>query len=56
MRATQKQLDTLAEKITRDVCELPDRTSPEDQPEMLLVTADELAAIVVQHVEAFLAE
>jgi NTP pyrophosphatase (non-canonical NTP hydrolase) len=36
----------LAEQIVREVAELPDRTSPEDQPDMMLVTADELAAIV----------
>lgn len=32
--------------IIRDVAELPDRTSPEDQPDMMLVTADELEAIL----------
>lgn len=37
----------IAEEIVREVAELPDRTSPEDQPEMMLVTADELKAIVI---------
>ncbi len=32
--------------ILRDVAELPDRTSPEDQPHMMLVTVDELRAIL----------
>lgn len=31
-------------KILTDLAELPDRTSPEDQLDMLLVTADEIAA------------
>lgn len=36
----------LADLIVRDVAELPDRTSPDDQPDMLLVTADELRGII----------
>lgn len=35
-----------ADRIIQDVAELPDRTSPEDQPDMMLVTADELRVIV----------
>lgn len=34
------------ESIIRDVAELPDRTSPEDWPEAMLVTADELRTIL----------
>ena len=37
------------DRIIRAVAELPDRTSPDDQPEMMLVTADELAAILRAH-------
>lgn len=37
----------VAEKIVRDVAELPDRDSPDDWPEAMLVTSDELAAIVL---------
>lgn len=37
----------LAEQIVREVAELPDRTSPDDWPEAMLVTGDELLAIVV---------
>ena len=33
------------EAIIRDVAELPDRTSPSDWPEAMLVTADELRTI-----------
>jgi len=32
--------------IVRDVAELPDRDSPDDWPEAMLVTADELRSIV----------
>ncbi|ENV97837.1 hypothetical protein F938_01246 [Acinetobacter bereziniae LMG 1003 = CIP 70.12] len=43
---------TLNEKINliiRDVAELPDRTSPEDFPEALIVTSDELEEILIHH-------
>jgi hypothetical protein len=36
----------VADRICRDVAELPDRNSPEDWPEAMLVTHDELQAIV----------
>lgn len=35
--------------VLRDVAELPDRSSPEDEPDMMLVTADELRLIIEQH-------
>lgn len=35
-----------ATRVIREVAELPDRTSPEDQPEMMLVSADELRTIL----------
>ena len=41
--------------ITTDVGELPDRTSPEDQPDMMLVTVEELDGIVETRVRQFLA-
>jgi hypothetical protein len=31
--------------LVRQVSELPDRTSPADQPDLLLVTGEELAAL-----------
>jgi hypothetical protein len=43
---TTASAELLACLIVRDVAELPDRTSPEDQPDMMLVTADELRSIV----------
>lgn len=45
-------MSNLSEKIAliiRDVAELPDRTSPEDWPEALIVTGDELEEILIQH-------
>jgi hypothetical protein len=38
--------DNVAEMVARDVAELGDRTSPDDWPEAMLVTADELTIIV----------
>lgn len=43
---------TLTKKINhiiRDVAELPDRTSPEDWPEALILTGDELKEILIQN-------
>lgn len=37
------------DSIIRDVAELPDRTSPEDCPEAMLVTQDELRVILSRH-------
>lgn len=41
------QLDRLAERIVLEVAEIPDRNSPEDWPEAMLVTCDELRGIVL---------
>ena len=38
--------DSLANQVVREVAELPDRTSPDDMPDMLMVTAQELHDIV----------
>ncbi len=35
--------------IVRDIAELPDRTSPPEWPEAMLVTADELRTILERH-------
>lgn len=35
--------------IFDDLCELPDHTSPEDQPDLLMATEDELATILKRH-------
>lgn len=37
----------IIEGVIRDVAELPDRTSPEDWPEAMMVTADELRSILL---------
>lgn len=50
-RATTLDPERIATHIVREVCELPDRNSPDDQPEMLLVTCDELHGIVVAAME-----
>ena len=39
-------VDDVVNEIIRDVAELPDRTSPEDWPDAMLVTADELRTIL----------
>ena len=41
--------ELIAQGIARDVAELPDRTSPDDQPDMMLVSAKELEAIVLAY-------
>jgi hypothetical protein len=48
------ELDALGNDICRDVCELPDRTSPEDQPLMLQVMTEELHGIVTERVRPLL--
>lgn len=40
------------DNVLRDVAELPDRNSPEDWPEAMLVTGDELRQIIVTHAPA----
>jgi hypothetical protein len=35
--------------IIRDICELPDRSSPEDDPDAMVVTADELKAVLLSN-------
>lgn len=39
-------LEEVSALIVRDVAELPDRTSPQDWPEAMLVTPEELRAIL----------
>ena len=47
--AAQALVPLNIQAIIRDVCELPDRTSPEDQPEMMLVTGEELNMILSRY-------
>lgn len=49
-------LRAAADAAVQAVAELPDRTSPDDWPEAMLVTADELRAIVKQALVAALPE
>lgn len=42
----------IADQIVQRVVELPDRSSPEDWPEAMLVTGPELLAIVTEEIEA----
>lgn len=44
-------LKATAEAIARDIAELPDRTSPEDAPEMMLVTHDELISAIISRLD-----
>lgn len=53
MTTTQRARD-LAEKIVVGVCELPDRTSPDDWPEAMLVTGEELHALIMDRAKAAL--
>lgn len=48
----QAPASDLADRIVLRVAELPDRTSPDDWPEAMLVTADELRAIVSEEAPA----
>ncbi len=38
---------SIADRVAREVAELPDRTSPEDYPDAMLVTGDELRGIIL---------
>lgn len=40
-------IEEVVAAIVQRVAELPDRTSPEDWPEAMLVTADELSFIIM---------
>lgn len=42
----EQEVNEWINAVIRDVAELPDRNSPEDAPEMMLVTEDELRAIL----------
>jgi hypothetical protein len=49
---TREAIDKFADAVVLRVCELPDRTSPEDWPEALLVTSKELHFILVDQLTA----
>jgi hypothetical protein len=47
-------LTRLIDDVVREVSELPGRTSPEDAPDMMLVTAEELKTIMIANLAEFL--
>lgn len=47
------EIEAFASRIALRVSELPDRSSPEDWPEAMLVTGDELAGIIKEEFEEF---
>lgn len=49
-------IEQVIERVVREVAELPDRTSPEDWPAAMLVTSEELAAVIATHLRTLLAE
>jgi hypothetical protein len=42
--------------VVRDLCEIPDRDSPENAPEMLLVSAEEIRAAIQNHADQRIAD
>lgn len=50
-KTVQENVKT-ADRIVQRVAELPDRTSPDDWPEAMLVTAEELWEIVTSELAA----
>ena len=48
---TPDWIKAVADEVTRRVAELPGRSSPEDCPEMMLVTDAELRCIVREVIE-----
>ena len=50
----EQRASELANEISRDVAELPDRTSPDDWPEAMLVTGEELHSLIIERFTAAL--
>ncbi len=48
---TEQEIDSLINIVIRDVAELPDRTSPEDWPDAMIVTGDELEEILTNRLK-----
>jgi hypothetical protein len=46
---TPAELEEAVPAIIKDVCELPDYTSPDDNPELLQCTVKELELILRRH-------
>lgn len=47
--ATRAEGGDWIDSVVLDICEIPDRTSPEDEPEIMLVKASELRRIIDEH-------
>lgn len=45
----------IIDAVIREIAELPDRTSPIDEPEMMLVTGDELREILMRRISLMMA-
>lgn len=54
-QGTPSEFDQFIFSVLRDVAELPDRNSPDDEPDMMLVTADELKTILCNRLSEALA-
>ena len=52
MPDTGNQICSVADEIVQAVSELPDRSSPDDWPEAMIVTSDELRDIVIRSYDA----
>jgi hypothetical protein len=51
---TKNEAEGVIAEALRNICELPDRTSPEDQPDMMLVTGEELSLILVDALSPYI--
>jgi len=49
MPSNDKQQRDWIGLVIRAICEIPYRFSPDDQPEMMLVTAEELREFIERH-------
>lgn len=47
----QIDIPKACERIVQRVCELPDRSSPEEWPEAMLVTPEELTWVIAEEIE-----
>lgn len=48
MSIDQVEAERIAAEVVRNVCELPDYTSPDDQPDLLQCTVDQLHLCVMR--------
>jgi len=46
-------IDDIIASVLRDVAELPDRSSPDGKPDMMLVTGAELREILIEHLASW---